>query len=404
MLNIIIVGIASLLTDISTEMIYPLIPIYLASLGTPPAILGLIEGFAESSASILKLFSGRFSDRIQRRKPLVIAGYSGSSLGKLVLYLSGNWSLVFLGRLIDRFGKGIRVAPRDAIIADSSAAGTRGRAFGLHRALDTLGATIGIGTAILIVNHLGKNPTIHDYKQIFLISIIPAWLGVLFLFFLRENPASKINPPPPFQMRNLSTPLRRLLIIIGLFALGNSSNQFLLLRMNRLGWSTLSILVLYFLYNLSYAVFAFPAGKIADYLGKRNILSAGYIIYSGVYLGFALMSRRTSTHLAYFLFIAYGLFSALTEGLEKALVSDLAPQTQRASLLGLHAAITGLGLLAASLITGILWSIFGPQVPFLFSSLLGVVAALGLRFLISRRQRTCSSLANSEFGDYNKIC
>ncbi|MEO0053581.1 MAG: MFS transporter [candidate division WOR-3 bacterium] len=386
MFNIIIAGIASMLTDISTEMVYPLLPLYLASLGTQPAILGLIEGVAESSASLIKLFSGRISDRFQRRKLLVLTGYSGSTLGKLLLYLSGNWILVFFGRLIDRIGKGIRVAPRDAIIADASINGTRGRAFGLHRAFDTLGATLGIAIAIFLISRLHGNPALRNYQQIFLLSIMPALLGVFVLFFLKETRTKKPTSPPALRIKNLPPPLRRFLLIIGMFAIGNSSNQFLLLRMNRLGWSTLNILILYFLYNLSYATLAFPAGKIADRIGKRKILSAGYLIYSAVYFGFALLDRGTGIALPYILFIAYGLFSALTEGLEKALVSDIAPENQRASMLGLHAAITGLGLLAASVLAGILWNLFGPRAPFIFSSVLGVGASIGLQFAISTNQ------------------
>ncbi|MEO0025197.1 MAG: MFS transporter [candidate division WOR-3 bacterium] len=386
MFNIIIAGIASMLTDISTEMVYPLLPLYLASLGTQPAILGLIEGIAESSASLIKLFSGRISDRFQRRKLLVLTGYSGSTLGKLLLYLSGNWILVFFGRLIDRIGKGIRVAPRDAIIADASIEGTRGRAFGLHRAFDTIGATLGIAIAIFLISRLHGNPAFHNYHQIFLLSVIPALLGVFVLFFLKEPRTNKSVFLPALRVKNLPLSLRRFLFIIGMFAIGNSSNQFLLLRMNRLGWSTLNILILYFLYNLSYATFAFPAGKIADRIGKRKILSAGYVIYSAVYFGFALLDRGAGIALPYILFIAYGLFSALTEGLEKALVSDIAPENQRASMLGLHAAITGLGLLAASVLAGILWNLFGPRAPFIFSSVLGVGASIGLQFAIPTNQ------------------
>ncbi len=383
MFNIIIAGIASMLTDISTEMVYPLLPLYLSSLGTPPAILGLIEGIAESSASLLKILSGRISDRFQRRKLLVLTGYSGSTLGKLLLYLSGNWILVFWGRLIDRIGKGIRVAPRDAIIADASIDGTRGRAFGLHRAFDTLGATLGIAIAIFLISRLHGNPAHRNYQQIFLLSIIPAALGVFVLFFLKEPRTSKSVSLPPLRIKNLSPPLRRFLFIIGIFAIGNSSNQFLLLRMNRLGWSTLNILLLYLLYNVSYATFAFPAGRIADRIGKRKILSTGYLTYSAVYFGFALMDKGTGVAVPCILFVAYGLFSALTEGLEKALISDIAPEKQRASMLGLHAAITGLGLLAASILAGILWNLFGPRAPFIFSSLTGLCAALGLQLVIS---------------------
>uniref|UniRef100_A0A7V3V0Q1 MFS transporter n=1 Tax=candidate division WOR-3 bacterium TaxID=2052148 RepID=A0A7V3V0Q1_UNCW3 len=383
MLNIIIAGITSLLTDMSTEMVYPLIPIYLASLGTPPAILGLIEGFAESSAALLKLFSGNISDRWRRRKPLAILGYAGSTIGKLFLYFSRTWSLVFIGRMIDRIGKGIRVAPRDALIADASTIGTRGRAFGLHRALDTVGAALGVIIAILIVARLGTGLTPNDYHRIFLISLIPAFFGVLFLFFIRETCHPIPTLTPKLSFKNLPPKLRRFLIIIGIFALGNSSNQFLLLRMNKLGWSTLNILLLYLLYNLTYAIFAYPAGKLADRFGTRKLLITGYTLYSAVYFGFALLNETgANSFLPYLLFLVYGLFSAITEGQEKALVAEIAQVNQRATLIGLHAAITGFGLLPASLLAGLLWNLFGPKAPFIFGGFLGLSATIGLATLI----------------------
>jgi MFS family permease len=383
MLNIILAGITSLLTDISTEMVYPLIPVYLAALGTPPAILGLIEGFAESSASLLKLFSGTISDRLGRRKPLAILGYAGSTIGKILLYFSRSWQLVFAGRMIDRIGKGIRVAPRDALIADASTVGNRGRAFGLHRTLDTIGAFIGIAIAIIIVARLGTNLTSGDYHRIFLISLVPAFLGVITIFFIRETRTPVSCSAPLLRFKNLSPKLRRFLIIIGIFSLGNSSNQFLLLRMSKLGWTTLNILLLYLLYNLTYALLAYPAGRLADRFGKRTLLAIGYCIYSCVYLGFALLDKAGSNSvLPYFLFPVYGLFSALTEGQEKALVAEIAPAEQRASLIGLHAAITGFGLLPASLLAGLLWNLFGAPTPFIFSGILSLGAAAGLTLLM----------------------
>lgn len=383
MFNIIIAGIASLLTDLSTEMVYPLIPIYLASLGTPPAILGIIEGFAESSASLLKLFSGTISDRLRQRKPLAILGYTGSTIGKLFLYFSRTWTLVFLGRMIDRIGKGIRVAPRDALIADASTTGKRGKAFGLHRALDTLGATLGIIIAIIIVARLDRGLTGRDYNQLFFISIVPAILGVLILFFIKEKPGRDRISTPHLIVKNIPREIRRFLIIVGFFALGNSSNQFLLLRMNKLGWTTLNVLTLYLLYNLTYAFFAYPAGKIADRVSKRKLLIVGYAFYSAVYFGFALLGENNHhSFLPYLLFVIYGLFSALTEGQEKALVAEIVSSSQRATLLGLHAAITGLGLLPASILAGVLWNLFGPRAPFALSGFLGLGAAIGLAILL----------------------
>ncbi len=386
MFNIIITGLVSLLTDISTEMVYPLIPLYLATLGAQPTTLGLIEGLAESSASLLKFFSGSISDQFRRRKPIVVLGYVGSTIGKFLLYISHGWHLVFAGRMIDRVGKGIRVAPRDALIADYSPSGARGKAFGIHRALDTLGATFGVVIAIAIVQHIGKNLNHSGYQRIFLISLFPALLGVLLLFWLKEAKKSldsKKTPPPKISFQNLSPKLRNFLIVVGLFALGNSSNQFLLFRMQKVGWATVNILLLYLLYNLTYATLSYPAGRLADKIGKKKLLITGYIVYGLVYWGFTLMGKFNHlTLLPYLLFASYGVYSALTEGLEKALVAEIAPENQRASLIGLHATVTGTGLFLASLIAGGLWNIFGPNAPFWFGSALGITAALCLFLLL----------------------
>lgn len=364
-------------------MVYPLIPLYLATLGAQPAVLGLIEGFAESSASLLKVFSGAISDRLHRRKPIAILGYAGSTIGKLLLYLSRGWMLVFAGRMVDRIGKGIRVAPRDALIAESSVLGKRGRAFGIHRAFDTIGACVGVLIAIIIVSYLGRGLDRAGYQRIFLFSLIPALLGVVILFFARETEVkTTARPLLKIGFKNLSPKLRSFLIIVSIFALGNSSNGFLLLRMRNLGWTTINILFLYFLYNFTYALFSYPFGRLSDRIGKKRPLVLGYLIYSVVYVGFALLNPQKGAGIPWLLFGVYGLYSALTEGLEKALVADLAPEGQRATFIGLHATLVGIGLLPASLLAGGLWSIFGPRAPFFFGGFLGLAAGIGLIILL----------------------
>lgn len=383
MFNTVITGITSLLTDISTEMVYPLIPLYLSSLGAQPAILGLIEGFAESSASLLKIFSGSLSDRLKKRKPIAILGYTGSTLGKLLLYLSTSWPLVFAGRMVDRIGKGIRVAPRDTLIADSSTEGRRGRAFGLHRAFDTFGACLGVLIAIIILANRGRGLDRAGYQRIFLFSLIPAVLGIVILFFVRETGIRTQTPTRPrMRFKNLNPKLRSFLLIVGIFALGNSSNGFILLRMRNLGWTTLNILLLYLLYNLTYAIFSYPFGRVSDRIGKKKPLVIGYLVYSVVYFGFALLTPEKSAIITWLLFGVYGLYSALTEGLEKSLVADIAPESQRATFIGLHATLTGIGLLPASIIAGELWNLFGPKAPFLFGGVLGLGAGLSLLILL----------------------
>jgi len=377
MFNIIILGITSLLTDISSEMVYPILPIYLVSrLGASPAILGLIEGIAESLASLLKVFSGYFSDKIKSRKPFTIFGYASSTLGKIFLYISNSWSMVLFSRIIDRFGKGIRTAPRDALIADSAHADKKGAAFGLHRAMDTLGATVGvILTYILIVNYKD------EFKTIFLFSLIPAFLGVFFLFLIKEK-KSEIKSVPgkiKFQWRALDKRLKLFLIFTFIFTLGNSSNQFLLLRAKDLGSPLPKIILFYLVYNIIYALVSYPASRLSDKIGRKKLLVLGYLFYGLVYLGFGV---NKSLNNFWFLFGIYGLYIGFTEGVEKALVADIAPAALRATTIGLHATLVGIGLLPASLFAGILWRSFGAASPFYFGGIMGILASVGLWFIL----------------------
>ena len=377
MFNIILLGITSLLTDISSEMIYPVLPIFLVNtLGASPAILGLIEGIAESSSSLLKVFSGYFSDRIKKRKALTILGYASSLLGKFFIYIAGGWGYVLAGRTIDRFGKGVRTAPRDALIADGSEEGRRGRAFGIHRAMDTLGATIGVFSAYFLITRFKEN-----LRSIFLFSLIPAFLGLLFLFFVKESKKEPERNPQRlnFSWRNLDKRLKLFLIFTFIFTLGNSSNQFLLLRARNLGSSLPQVILMYLVYNIVYASAVYPAARLSDKIGRKKLLAAGYFIYGLVYLGFALTS---SLNLCWFLFGVYGLYIGFTEGVEKALIADIAPSGLRATAIGLHATIVGIGLLPASLLAGLLWKAFGSSAPFYFGSLMGVFASLGFWFVL----------------------
>ncbi len=378
MFNVIITGITSFLTDISSEMIYPLLPLYLTTqLGASPAIVGLIEGIAESLASLLKVFSGYISDRVQKRKGLAMLGYASSTVGKFLLFLSTSWVWVLGGRIVDRFGKGVRTAPRDALIADSTAKERRGRAFGLHRALDTAGAVVGVGLAYYFLTTRQGN-----YKAVFLYSLIPAALGVAVLSLARETKAVKATAserPLSFNWSALPTRLKAFLAVVLLFTLGNSSNQFLLLRAKNLGFTPESVLLLYMAYNIIYALFSYPAGRLSDRIGRKSLLVAGYIFYGLVYFGFALV--REASYL-WLLFAAYGLYIALTEGVQKALMADLAPVELRATLIGLHATFVGIGLFPASFLAGILWDAFGAPAPFYFGGAMGLLAALGLWLFI----------------------
>lgn len=377
MFNIILLGITSLLTDISSEMVYPVLPIFLTTyLGASPAVLGLIEGIAESLASLLKVFSGYFSDKIKARKPFAIFGYASSTLGKLFLYLATGWTCVLIGRITDRFGKGIRVAPRDALIAESSKEGRLGAAFGLHRAMDTLGAIIGVVIAYFFITSFKSS-----LRNVFLLSLIPAFLGVLFLFFVKEKKSCPPSSPNRlrFRWKALDKRLKWFLIFTFIFTLGNSSNQFLLLRAMNLGSTLPHVILLYLVYNIVYGLVAYPASRLSDRIGRKKVLVSGYIFYGLVYLGFALNNNPA---MFWLLFATYGLYTGFTEGVEKALIADVAPSELRATAIGLHATLVGIGLLPASLFAGLLWKFLGASAPFYFGGFMGIFASVGFWFVL----------------------
>lgn len=383
MSNIIILGITSLLTDISSEMVYPLIAVYLSSLGATPAIIGLIEGLSETTASLLKVFSGHFSDKIKKRKPFAIFGYGFSGIGKFLLYISTNWHYVLFARIFDRLGKGIRTAPRDALIAESAQEGKKGKAFGLHRTMDTVGAASGVLLAYFFITAWHGS-----YKTVFLWSVVPAALGVAVLFFVKETRRTgteqkyRTDTKPKFSFKNFKTldkKLKYFLMIAMLFTLGNSSNQFLFLRSKNVGFSAANIILLYLVYNIVYAFVSYPAGIISDKIGRKKILVTGYFFYGLVYFGFAFASAKI---LIWILFALYGLYIGLTEGIEKAFISDVAPADKKATIIGFHATIVGIGLFPASFLAGILWTQLGPAAPFVMGGITGVLSAVLLLFLI----------------------
>lgn len=349
-----------------------MLPIYLVTkLGASPAIVGLIEGVAESLASLLKVFSGYFSDKLRQRKPFTILGYVCSTLGKLFFYIASSWSFVFFGRIIDRIGKGIRTAPRDALIAENSAQGKRGAAFGLHRAMDSAGATLGVLGAYLLISRFKG-----DFKHIFLLSLLPAGIAVAVLFLVKEKKKEGNVVTQRIHLRwgALDKKLRLFLICTVIFTLGNSSNQFLLLRAQSQGASLATVLLLYLAYNITYAMVSYPASWLSDRIGRKAILVVGYFLYAAVYLGFAVAARLS---MFWVLFPVYGLYSGFTEGAEKALISDIAPAQLRATAIGLHAALVGIGLLPASLLAGLLWKYMGASAPFYFAAGMGIFAAVG---------------------------
>lgn len=371
--NVVLLGVTSFFADISGEMIYPLVPIFLTvTLGAPVAVVGLIEGVAESTASLVKLGSGWFSDRIGRRMPLIISGYGLAAAGKFLLALAFAWPVVLVARFVDRFGKGVRGSPRDALIADSAPPELRGRAFGLHRSMDTAGAVVGPLLALLLVALLNDR-----LRLVFLLAAVPGVLSVLSLAFVREAPrpprsATTTAAGAPSLVQTFRGMDRRLLLFMAaslVFALGNSSDIFLILRAKDLGLSTTATVLAYVVYNFVYMSAALPAGIVSDRLGRQGVFVFGLVIFAAVYAGFAF----TSSPLAVWpLFAVYGLYIAMTDGVGKALVSDLAPAGRRASVLGAYGMMTGLLVFVASALAGVLWDQVGPWAPFA----LGAVGAL----------------------------
>lgn len=382
MRQIIILGLVSFFVDISSEMIYPLIPVFLTTvIGANTAVLGLIEGFAESTASLLKVFSGIISDKIKKRKILALFGYGFSWTGKIFFVLASSWQHVFTGRFFDRVGKGIRTAPRDALIADYSDKGKRGFAYGIHRTMDTLGAFCGVLVVILIIKKTGNHSLdAMFYRNIFLISIVPAIIGWLLLFMVRDRPISMTTRQKPiFTFKTLQKKLKIFLIFTFVFALANSSNQFLILKIQRDTGSLMFVMLAYLVFNFVYAIMSIPCGKLSDIIGQKYVLVSGYLVYGIVYWLFTIKWNASF----YILLLGlYGFYMALTEGVEKSLVSQLAPDNLKASVIGLHSTLSGIGLLPASIIAGVLWQTFNPAVAFGFGGTLGIIAAIGLMFIL----------------------
>jgi len=379
MRNVVLLGLTSLLTDVSSEMVYPLLPFFLAAaLGAGPAVLGLIEGLAESTASVLRVFSGYVSDRLGKRKALTVTGYAASALGKAALVIAPGWGVVLAGRVVDRIGKGIRTAPRDALVADSSGPEGRGAAFGLHRALDTWGAVLGAGLAYLFFTRAAG-----DYTRVFIWSLVPAAAGVLLLLAVRERGHGEVpSTRPQLRWAVLPLQLKLFLGVAVLFTLGNSSNAFLLLRARDVGFTAEGAILVYVLYNATFAVSSYPAGRLSDHIGRKGLLVAGYACYGLVYLGFALVTGPADAWLIATLFAWYGLYSGLTDGVERALISDLAPSALRATAIGLHGTLVGVSLFPASFIAGALWDLLGPSATFYLGAATGLLATLGLLIVL----------------------
>ncbi|MBQ4869394.1 MFS transporter [Priestia megaterium] len=380
MKNIWILSLVSFFTDMGTYMVTPLIPILLASSG--PFIIGIIDGISESLASVLKLFSGRRSDLLKNRKGLAIFGYGLSGLGRVFLIISSSWISVFIWKLIDRTGKGIRTAPRDALISESGGKKSQGKVFGFHQMMDMLGASIGIGIAYLILRANGNQ----DFNDVFLYSLIPVIIGWILLWRAKERKYEAISKEvptrqiPKLDWKLLNPKVKKLMLIVFLFTIVNSSNSFLLLRATDLGVSTENVLLLYLLFHLTASSFSYISGVFSDRFGRRGVLTVGYALYGVVYIGFAEVNTAIGLIM---LFIFYGLYSAFTKGVEKALVTDLANPENKGTALGFYAMITGIGLFPASLLTGWLWQIFGAEISFFINGVIAIIASILLFGMLS---------------------
>lgn len=403
--NVLRLGLVSFFADVSSEMLYPLMPLFLTiTLGAPAMAVGVIEGAAEAVASLLKTVSGRIADRTGRRVELVFGGYSLSALAKPLIALAGSWPPVLVARLLDRTGKGFRGAPRDAIIADSTTPEVSGAAFGWHRTMDTLGAVVGPLAALGMLSLLAG-----DMRKVILLTVIPGVIAALLVLTVSdprrrrrsaagaavagENSGvgtavcleAAVPEAGPRRLRWSAVPggFRQYLAAWLPFVLVNSSDVFLILRAKQLGFSTTAVVLVYTLYNLVYALGSVPLGRLSDRIGRRTVLAGGMVVFAAVYGGFSL---ATETWQVVALFAVYGLYIAATDGVGKAFAVDLVPRDLRATSIGLLGTLTGLAALVASSVAGVLWDAVGPQAPFILGAA-GALVSAGLFALLPGLRR-----------------
>jgi len=382
--NVWAVSLTSFLTDISSEMVINILPLFLANvLGVRTNVIGVIEGVAEATASLLKVFSGWLSDRLRARKWLAVAGYGLSAVSKPFFYFANSWGAIAATRWADRAGKGIRTAPRDALVADSIDPRQRGLAFGFHRASDTAGAMLGLIIALIVVwvaqsasLELGRS----TFQTVVLVSLVPAFLAVIALAFgARDVPVKGQQARPAITFRGLGKPFLVFMVIVGLFDLGNSSDAFLVLRAQERGLNVLGILGMLITFNLVYTLVSTPAGSLSDRVGRRKVIIGGWLAYAAIYFGFAVAGTGWQIWALYAL---YGVYYGLAYGTTKALVADLVPAELRGTAYGTYNAVLGILDFPASVIAGVLWQGvgswvgFGAPAPFLFGAAMALSAAV----------------------------
>lgn len=375
--TVVALGVVSLLTDLSSEMIYPLLPVFLTTvLGAGPQALGLIEGLAESAGSLVKVLSGKWSDRARRRKPLVVAGYSLAGAMRPLIGLAAGWPTVLLLRFADRVGKGLRTSPRDALIADETPPAQRGEAFGLQRSLDHAGAVAGPLVAAALLTFAG-----FSLRAVFLLAAVPAVAVVAVLVaWVKEAPRRTVGAPANLvgAWRELGRPFHVVLAALLVFTLGNSTDAFLLLRLSESGVSAAGVALLWSAFHVVKMISTYACGRASDRLGRRRMVLAGWSVYAAVYFAFALVGSRTAV-IATFLF--YGLYYGFAEPVERAWVADLVPPHLRGTAFGLYHGVIGLAALPASLLFGLLWQRFGAPAAFFTGAGLALAATVVLALM-----------------------
>ncbi|MEO8233698.1 MAG: MFS transporter [Ignavibacteriota bacterium] len=377
--QVFILGMVSLFTDIASEMLYPVTPIFLtAVLGSSMALVGVIEGIAEVTAGLLKGYFGNLSDKVGKRSIFVFFGYGISALSKPLPGIFQSIPVVLTSRVSDRVGKGIRTAPRDALLASYSD-GNSGAVFGFHRAMDTLGAAIGPVVALILLYFFPNN-----YKLIFLVAFVPSVIAVFFTLLIKDKQTSTITKSKINYLefwKSAPREYKKILLLITTFSLINSSDVFLILKSKDISHSSSLAIFGYVFYNIIYAAASYPLGGLADKLGKQKVFSFGLIIFSAVYFGFALVPN---INFIWVLFAMYGIYAASTEGVSKAWISDLIPNEQRGTAIGLITMLSSFAIMIGSFLTGVLWDKFGSQFPFLISAVVSLVIAVVIMITTSK--------------------